>query len=96
MSAPGEDENKTLIRWFYDELNRGNLDVIDDLVAPDYIGHISGLPELRGIVALKTFHKTVMTAIPPRLITLEDLVAEGDIALVRTLRTRRSCKANTG
>jgi ketosteroid isomerase-like protein len=57
MPASVEVENKALIRRFYVELNRGNLDVIDDMVAPNYIGHIPGLPELRGIVALKTFHK---------------------------------------
>ena len=34
MSA---EENKALVRRFVEELDRGNLDVIDELLAPDFV-----------------------------------------------------------
>ena len=35
---PGE-ENKVLIRRFYKEIDEGNLDAIDELVAENYLDH---------------------------------------------------------
>ena len=35
---PGED-NKALIRRFYSEIDEGNLDAIDELVAENYLDH---------------------------------------------------------
>jgi predicted ester cyclase len=83
MSLPLEEENKVLVRRFYDELNKGNLDIIDEMVCPDYVGHFPGLPDLHGITALKPFHQAAMSTIPPRRITLEDLIAEGDKVIKR-------------
>ena len=34
-----EDENKALVRRFYAEMDAGNLDAMDDLVAEDYVDH---------------------------------------------------------
>ena len=36
MSA---EANKTLVRRFYEEIDKGNLDAMDELVAEDYIDH---------------------------------------------------------
>jgi len=33
------DENKNLVRKFYEEIDKGNIDVLDELVAEDYIDH---------------------------------------------------------
>jgi hypothetical protein len=33
------EENKALIRQFYEEIDKGNIDAMDDLVAEDYINH---------------------------------------------------------
>ena len=34
-----EDENKALVRRFYAEMDAGKLDVMDELVAEDYVDH---------------------------------------------------------
>ena len=31
------DENKAIVRRFYEEIDKGNLDAMDELVAEDYI-----------------------------------------------------------
>src|SRR5215208_1969817 len=36
MSARSE-ENKTLVRRFLEELDKGNLDIIDELLSPDFV-----------------------------------------------------------
>jgi len=33
------DENKAIVRRFYEEIDKGNLDAMDELVAEDYIDH---------------------------------------------------------
>lgn len=33
------NENKAIVRRFYEEIDRGNLDAMDELVAADYINH---------------------------------------------------------
>ena len=36
MSA---DDNKALVRRFYEEIDKGSLDAMDELVADDYVNH---------------------------------------------------------
>jgi ketosteroid isomerase-like protein len=36
MSA---EENKALVRRFYEEIDKGNIDAMDELVAEDYVNH---------------------------------------------------------
>ena len=42
--------NKALVRRFYEEIDKGNLDAMDELVDPDYIDHnpppFPGLPPM--------------------------------------------------
>ena len=33
------DENKALVRKFYAEIDAGNLEAMDELVAPDFVDH---------------------------------------------------------
>ena len=35
----GAAENKALIRRFYEEIDKGNLAILDELVAEDYVDH---------------------------------------------------------
>jgi len=50
------NENKATVRRVPDEVfNQGNLSVLDELIAPDYVLHDAGVPggELRGLEAFK-------------------------------------------
>ena len=72
------EENKAVVRRLFEEAwNQGNLAVVDELFAPDYVGHIP--PEiLNGPEAFKQFVKEYRTVFPDIHFTIEDLVAEGD------------------
>ena len=41
----GEESKAVVLRWFA-ELDRGNLDIVEDLIAEDYVDHNPALPNL--------------------------------------------------
>ena len=79
------DEMKALVRREFAEVwNQGNLDSVDAIFAPDYVGHDSGSPEpMLGREALKRFFADQRAALPDLQASIDDLVAEGDRVVVR-------------
>ncbi len=81
--APSE-ENKQLVRRFYEEIDKGNLSVIDELVAENYLDHnpppFPGLPTAREGVkqAFKLFWEATSGHHH-----IEDQIAEGDKVVTR-------------
>lgn len=77
------DENMDLVRRFIAEIvNRGNLSIVDDLVAPDYAYHGSGM-EVRGPDGIKGVFAMLRGAFPDWEETTDDLIAEGDRVVFR-------------
>ncbi|HZU11600.1 MAG TPA: ester cyclase [Chloroflexota bacterium] len=77
------DENKRLMRRFYQEIDAGNLDVIDELVAEDYINHDPPFPGLLpGREGLKQAFKLFWDA-TPGYHEIDDMLAEGDKVVTR-------------
>ena len=75
MSA---EENKAKIRRIYEEVfHKGNMAVADEIIAPNYVLHVSG-QEFKGPEGFKQFAAMFRTAFPDIHITVEDMVAEGD------------------
>jgi steroid delta-isomerase-like uncharacterized protein len=74
------EENKALSRRAIEEIfNAGNLDVADEIVAPDHIHHDPAMPEEgHGIDHFKQFATMYRTAFPDVHIEIEDQIAEGD------------------
>jgi predicted ester cyclase len=83
-----EEQNKALVRRFYEEIDRGNLEAMDELVAENYENHdpppFPGLaPGREGLKqAFKMFWEGT-----PGTHTIEDQIAEGDKVVTR-LRAR--------
>lgn len=77
MSA---EENKAISRRVAEEIfNGGDLDLADELYAPDYILHDPSLPEeLHGPDGLKQYAAMILGAFPDARVTVEDQIAEGD------------------
>jgi len=75
------EANKALVRRFLEETqNAKNLDVVDELVAPTFVGHTA---ILEGVVALKEAIGTNLAAFPDLQITVEDQRREGPIVVSR-------------
>ncbi len=74
------EQNKTLYRKFVDEvINKKNLAMIDEMMAPDYIEHDEMPPGMpAGVEGLKQMMGMFFTAFPDMQSTTEDVIAEGD------------------
>jgi len=71
-------------RRYNDEvLNRGDLDLLAELVAPDYVDHMAGGPELRGPEGLRRFIAAFLAAFPDARFTVHDRVVQGEKVAVR-------------
>jgi predicted ester cyclase len=81
MSA---EANKALVRRFYEEIDKGNLDILDELVAPDYLDHNPPpFPGLHaGLDGLKQAFRIFREATPGHH-QIEDQIAEGDKVVTR-------------
>src|SRR6266536_2416916 len=78
------DENKALVRRFYEEIDKGNVEAMDEFVAQDYLDHnpppFPGIaPGLEGLKqAFRMFQKAT-----PGYHHIEDQIAEGDKVVTR-------------
>lgn len=81
-------ENKALVLRWFSELDKGNLDIIDELLPPDYLDHnppLPGLPE--GREGVRQSAMRLLAAFPDAVHTIHDQMAEGDKIMTR-LTTR--------
>lgn len=78
-------ENKALARRLVEEAyNGGRLDVTDELVAGDFVGHDPSLPEeVRGPAGVKELIAGYRAAFPDIHVTIEDQIADGDRVVTR-------------
>ena len=83
------EQNKALMRRFFDEVvNQGQLELIDELVADDFVEHESfpGLPST-GPAAPREAFKMFLGAFPDMQFAAEDMIAEGDKVATRVTMT---------
>jgi steroid delta-isomerase-like uncharacterized protein len=78
-------ENKALTRRVIEEMfNKGNLDVADELLAPDFVDHDPAMPEdVRGPEGFKEHVGAFRSAFSDLHVRIEDQVAEGDKVVQR-------------
>lgn len=76
-------ENKALLRrWFEEVWNQGSPEAVDGLMAPDAVVH-AATGTLRGPEAFKAFQSAYRNAFPDVHLTLDQIVAEGDMVAAR-------------
>jgi steroid delta-isomerase-like uncharacterized protein len=77
------DTNREIVRRLGVEPWEGNLGVIDELVAPDYIGHDPAQPDMQGPEGIKEFITGYLAGFPDGRITIDGQFAEGDMVATR-------------
>lgn len=78
------EENKTMIRRMTEEVtNKGNLAVVDEVVAPNLVSHALSGEEIKGPEGIKQMITTMRTAFPDLHSTIDGMVAEGDMVASR-------------
>ncbi|MBN1580392.1 MAG: ester cyclase [Anaerolineae bacterium] len=74
------EENKAIVRRWNDEIiNKGNVDIVDELAAANYVNHADGSDR----EGFKRYWKAVGAAFSNGNIAIEDLFAEGDKVVIR-------------
>jgi steroid delta-isomerase-like uncharacterized protein len=77
-------DNKAIVRRYYNEvLNRGNIDLLDELAVEDYREHDPFPGQGNGLADLKARVAGLCDAFKPLHFTIEDIIAEGDKVVVR-------------
>ena len=79
------EENKALARSVLEEMfNKGNLDVADELLAPDYVNHDAAMPEdIHGPEGFKQYVGAYRSAFSDLHLEIEEQIAEGDLVATR-------------
>jgi steroid delta-isomerase-like uncharacterized protein len=78
------EENKALIRRLYDEVFlKWNLDIVDELIGPEFVGHEMTPGTPGGPVGFKQFYSRIRSAFPDLCYTVDDVIGEGDKVVVR-------------
>ena len=79
------EDNKTLMRRFFEEVyTKKNLAAIEEFISPNHIDHsaaAAGLPV--GAEGSRQAIGMMLTGFPDLHVTVEDMIAEGDKAVVR-------------
>ena len=77
------EQNKETARRYYEEvLNKGDVDLLDEIAVPGYIEHDPFPGTREGRAGLKDRVTMLKAGLDPRF-TIEDVVAEGDKVVVR-------------
>jgi steroid delta-isomerase-like uncharacterized protein len=83
------EENKAIVRRVNDEVwSEGHLDVIDELIADDFVATVVGAPEqIRGPQGFREFVGLYRKAFPDLRITIDEQFAEGETVVTRWTAT---------
>ena len=82
MSA--EESNKAIMRRFWGVWDKGDIDPLDELLAPNYINHTLATPDLPpGPEGVKEVISMFRSAMPDLQVVIEDMIAEGDKVATR-------------
>ena len=88
-SSAQRQDGQTLARRYFEEVwNQGRVDVLDALLAPDYINHTpsTGRPP-KGPEGLKPIVLAMRRAFPDLHFTIEDVIVTADNVVIRTTMT---------
>jgi steroid delta-isomerase-like uncharacterized protein len=78
------EQNKALVRRFGDAMNARRWDLLDEIVAPDFVRHCQATPgvDVRSLQAFKAFVRDDTATFPDSVQTLRHIVADGDFVAV--------------
>src|SRR5258706_3146459 len=79
------EENKALIRRFFNAIESGNLQVLDEIVAEGYDDHLAG--QSPGRETVKKYFAGLRSAFPDLALPISAILAEGDrVAVLNSVR----------
>lgn len=85
MSA---ERNRKLHERYIQEMNRGNFDVLDEYLAPDYVMHGAGV-QIEGAEAFRIYVQGMLEAFSDLERHADDIITTGDRVVTRWTATAR-------
>lgn len=83
-------DHKALVRKIFDQAyTRGEVDILDDIIAGNYIRHHPPMREIRGLAAYKKFIQDVRGAYTGFGIRVEEIIAEEQTTVARIVLSGR-------
>jgi predicted ester cyclase len=82
--AEVEKQNEAIVRRTHDEVwSKGNVEIMDELYAPNYLAHWTGGGETHGLEEFKKIIVSGHAAAPDYTETIQQIVAKGDLVVTR-------------
>ncbi len=83
-SMSAEESKAIMRRYFEGAWEKGDVDLLDELLAPDYVNHTPATPDLStGPEGVKAVVSMARNAMPDLRVVIEDMIAEGDKVATR-------------
>ncbi len=76
------EENKTIVRSYFEQVQKANWDGLNKIVAADFINHESKAVQL-GLETYKSALRSIRGTFPDQQVAIDDVIAEGDKVVVR-------------
>ena len=82
------EERKKLIYRMYDETNKGNIEILNEILAPDFVSYGgAGFQDLHGPEAFINLYRTFVAAFPDLKFDVRQVVVGDNMAAVRGIQT---------
>ena len=79
-----EEQNKEIVKRFWEEFNKGNVEIYQELSSPDYAYYApSNSPKPMSREKMMEFMEPFFEAFPDSVWSIEDIIAAGDKVVVR-------------
>jgi predicted SnoaL-like aldol condensation-catalyzing enzyme len=75
------DNEKAIVKRYFEMWNTANIDVADEILAPDYLDHAH--PEVKGFDSVKQSLQRVRASDPSFHISIDFMIGEGDLVALR-------------
>ena len=77
------EENKAVVRRFYETFEKGDLSIVDEVLASNFVEHNPFPDQPPGPEGMKQVLGMMQAAFPDLALSTEDMIAEGDKVAVR-------------
>lgn len=77
------EQNKEIVRRIQEAFDTGNLDALEDLIAPDIASHDTPPGAPGGREGAKMGHQMVLSWFPDYRVEIDEILAEGDRVVMR-------------
>ena len=78
------EDLRTITKRAWDEaFHKGNVDALDEILAPDLVHHQPPMPDLKGLTAYKQMVAEMRKAFSDITFAFDEMIAEGDVSAAR-------------